>query len=681
MMKGLLHCGAAVLVAAAFSLGLRAGDKGLMESQYAWPEVAASFVAGADWFPLPAYTDRAGWDRLFGPDAEAVIRRGEKLLEHRWTHIPATAYLAFEREGDRTAMERIEGANRGAFIGLILAELAEGKGRFIDQLLDGAWFASEQTSWVLSAHQPSQRTKRALPDGREHIIDLAGGRFGAIMALAWHFFRAEFDKVDPSVSAAMERAVKRNILDPYLDEDEFRAHWWMGRGNKEGILNNWTPWCVSDVTLAFLLMEKDQERLDRALGYSMYAVDRFLDYIQKDGACEEGPGYWNAAAGKTFDLLQMLYDASGGAFDLTSEPRIRRYGEFITRSYIGNGWVVNFADGAAKASSPAGLIWNYGHQLRSRELEDFGLYSMADRRKGCFRAPGFVGNDAYRAVESVRFNADIHAAVDSLNARVAASSLDEVLAGLRAAVPATTWYPETELCYLRNASGWFLGAKGGYNNESHNHNDIGTCILFIRDTPVLVDAGVGTYTRETFGAGRYEIWSMQCDWHNLPMPGGVPQLFGAGFRARNVACDERKGTFSLDLTGAYPEMADLRSLTRSYRLAMKDTPSLAITDSYHLDRRHGPDIEHFLVQGEVILPGGTFQGRKVEEGSLVIVCADGLAVRMTYPRTLHASVEVRKLDDPRFSSVWGPSLRRISLTSAPDAPLKGTYTIRVAEWK
>lgn len=45
-------------------------------------------------------------------------------------------------------MQRIESANRGAMISLMLAELAEGKGRFIPHLADGAWFAAEQTSWV-----------------------------------------------------------------------------------------------------------------------------------------------------------------------------------------------------------------------------------------------------------------------------------------------------------------------------------------------------------------------------------------------------------------------------------------------------------------------------------------------------------------------------------------------------
>lgn len=40
----------------------------------------------------------------------------------------------------------------------MLAELAEGKGRFIDQLLNGAYMSCEMNSWVLSARAPEQQT-------------------------------------------------------------------------------------------------------------------------------------------------------------------------------------------------------------------------------------------------------------------------------------------------------------------------------------------------------------------------------------------------------------------------------------------------------------------------------------------------------------------------------------------
>lgn len=671
----LLSCAALIPVSAATG----DDDLNILQAEYAKPGVAESFVAGKAWFPFPAYEDRTGWAALFGPDAEKVIKRGEQLLDYQWQYIPASAYLAFERTGDRQAMEKPEGANRGAMIALILAELAEGKGRFIDQLADGIWLAAQQPSWVLSAHQPRQRTKRSLPDAREQLIDLASGRYGSIVSIAYHFFHREFDKLDPSISVATENAVRRNILDPYLDQNQHHANWWLGLASKGAMLNNWTPWCNSDVILSFLLMEKNQERLDRAIAQSVKSMGLFLNYIQKDGACEEGPAYWGAAAGKVYDYLQIMYDASGKTFSLFGNERIRKMGEFVSRSYIGNGYVVNFADAGARLNNPNELIWNYGNAVGSKEMTDFALCCLADPKSGKFRNPAITGNDAYRALETVRFNPLIRSAVDSLNRIAAESSSEQMLRDLRRDVPPATWYPETEMCFMRNASDWFLGTKGGYNNESHNHNDVGTCVLYIRDIPVLVDAGVGTYTKQTFNKDRYKIWSMQCDWHNLPMINGTAQPAGAQYRSKNVSCNLSKGLFSLDLADAYPPESECRKWVRTYRLALKGTPSVTIADSFELNARRQPDVEHFLVRGSVVLPGETHDGRTLSDGELLIVCNEGPVVKMTFPASLKASVDVMELTDRKFSGVWGPSLRRINLTSKPDAPTKGNYEFRITE--
>ena len=274
------------------------------------------------------------------------------------------------------------------------------------------------------------------------------------------------------------------------------------------MMNNWTPWCTSDVILSFLLIEDDQELLDKAIRQSLMSMDRFLDYISEDGACEEGPGYWDAAAGKMYDWLQIMYDASDGRFSVFDNDRIRRMGEYISRSYIGNGYVVNFADADAIRNAPNELVWNYGNAVGSKEMKNFALYCQADRRTGKFRAPAITLNDSWRAMNTLRFNPAMRTQIDSLNALLQTMSLEEILYDLRKDVPASTWYSETEQCFIRNSSQWFLGAKGGFNNESHNHNDVGTFILYIRDIPVFIDSCVCTYTKQTFSkTERYKLWS------------------------------------------------------------------------------------------------------------------------------------------------------------------------------
>ena len=49
--------------------------------------------------------------------------------------------------------------------------------------------------------------------------------------------------------------------------------------------------------------------------------------------------------------------------------------------------------------------------------------------------------------------------------------------------------------------------------------------------------GVESYTKKTFSPQRYEIWTMQSAWHNLPTFDGVQQLPGAEYAAREVCTD------------------------------------------------------------------------------------------------------------------------------------------------
>jgi hypothetical protein len=81
--------------------------------------------------------------------------------------------------------------------------------------------------------------------------------------------------------------------------------------------------------------------------------------------------------------------------------------------------------------------------------------------------------------------------------------------------------------------GLFLAMKGGDNNESHNHNDVGSFIVYKNGKPVLIDAGVGEYTKQTFSPDRYKIWSMQSLYHNLPSFDGVGQVNGSQYASKN----------------------------------------------------------------------------------------------------------------------------------------------------
>ena len=610
-------------------------ERNLLQNSVTKEQLKEALIMNGEWVPYPAYSDREGWNSLLNDeDRQTLINAGEKMLDYKWQVIRATDYLEYERSGERNIMQNPYEANRKAINMLMMAELAEGKGRFVDQLINGVFFSCEMTSWVLSAHLPRQCTKRSMPDWREQIIDLGSGNYGSMLAWVYYFFHDTFDKANPVISLRLRHELQERILDPYMENDR---EWWMAFYWKPGeIINNWNPWCNSNVLQCYLLLEEDRDKLTDAVWRTMQSVDKFINFVKSDGACEEGTSYWGHAAGKMYDYLQILSDGTNGKVSLFNNPMIRRMGEYISRSYVGNGWVVNFADASAKGGGDAPLIYRYGRAVGSEEMMQFAAYLLKGKRP---TIP--LGNDVFRTLQCVLLNKELEQTRPAHN------------------VPACTWYPETEFCYLTNNSGWFLATKGGFNNESHNHNDAGTFSLYINNTPILIDAGVGTYTRQTFSSERYSIWTMQSNYHNLPMINGVPQRFGQEYKATNVVCKEKQRYFSADISTAYPEEAAVNSWIRSYKLENK---RLVITDKFSLKETRAANQVNFLVWGDIDIS---------KAGKVSIKVGNEHAI-LEYPANFKATLETIELPDTRLSNVWGKQIYRIVLTDS-QKKLEGNY--------
>ena len=413
--------------------------------------VKQSLILNQKWVNYPDYTNRDGWDKLSDGMKNEIISKGEAALDYEWKVIKATDYIEYERSGSRDIMQNPFGANNTALSNLVLAELVEGKGRFIDQIINGVWQTCEMTSWALSAHIGGAQTiKTALPSPKEHIIDLTAGDLGSFLSWTYFFLKDEMDKVNPLVSERLRDNLQKRILDPYMNRT---FHWQAFNASPTTMVNNWNPWCNFNALSCFLLLENDADKLSEAVHRSMVSVDKFINYTKSDGACEEGPSYWGHAAGKMYDYLQLLSDATNGEIDIFDQPMIKDMGEYIAKSYIGDGWVVNFADASAKGGGPVGVIYRYGRAVDSNEMMHFAAYLYErDKDKSYFNA----GRDMYRTLENLKSHNELVKTEPSLSQ---ASS---------------TWYPETEFCYMRNSNGFFFAGKGGHNGESHNHNDMGS---------------------------------------------------------------------------------------------------------------------------------------------------------------------------------------------------------------
>lgn len=196
-------------------------ERNLLQQQADVHRLKEMLVMNQKWVTYPEYTDRKGWDAFLGSAKEDYIRRGEKRLDYQWQVVKASDYLAFERSGDRRIMEDPFFENNAAVAALLMAELAEGKGRFMDQLINGVFFLCEMSSWANSAHVVLQRSHRALPSYDNHVFDLSAGGIGNMLSWTYYFMHDAFNRVDPEISRRLRHELQVRILDTYLNDDSF----------------------------------------------------------------------------------------------------------------------------------------------------------------------------------------------------------------------------------------------------------------------------------------------------------------------------------------------------------------------------------------------------------------------------------------------------------------------------
>jgi hypothetical protein len=617
-------------------------ERNILQHKITKTALKEALVADQSWVPYPSYADRSGWNKLFGESRDACIQRGEKYLNYQWKVIKATDYIEYDKSGNRRIMEDPNSQNNSAISSLMMAELAEGKGRFIPQLINGVFQACERTSWALSAHLGgSQASKRALPDYDDMLMDLGSGEEGAMLSWIYYFFHQEFDKVTPQISKRLKYEIERRQMLPFMNN----LYWWMALDYKEGnMVNNWNPWCNFNVLQSYMLIENDKDKLADAVYRTLQSVDKFLNYIHMDGACEEGPAYWGHASGKLFDYLQLLYMGTQHKVSLFDMPALKSMGEYIVRSYVGNGWMVNFADSHSRLDYDPFIIYRFGKYVNSTLMTSFAAYLNQRNTKkesdGKFLS---TGTDVYQMLQALFYKEELSKTTPSF------------------VQPRYTWYPETQFCYMTNDSGLFLAAKGGNNNESHNHNDVGTFSVYSNTIPILIDAGVGTYTRQTFGKDRYKIWSMQSNYHNLPLINGVPEAFGGNYKAKGTMFDANKMLFSTDIANAYPADAQVNSWKRT---CMMKKNSIIVVDKYNLKSASKLNEINFMTWGNA----------DISKPGIIRISAQNEGMILSYEKDKFSPrVECIPLTDPSFTKIWGKQIYRVTLT-AKVMNTEGMYT-------
>ena len=417
-------------------------------------------------------------------------------------------------------------------------------------------------------------------------------------------------------------------------------------------MNNWTPWICSNWITATLLIETDERRRAETVQKAMRSIDRFLDGYHEDGGCDEGPSYWGHAGGSLFECLELLHSASAGRMDFFSLPLVGEIGRYIYRAHIAGDWYVNFADASPRIQVNAELIYRYGQRIRDGKMIAQAGFAAAMRGEG--RRPG---GSLARTMDGLL-----------LEGEMARAPKSAPLAG-------DVWLSGTHVFVARqkegSTEGLYVAAQGGHNAESHNHNDVGNFVVFAGGKPVLIDAGVETYTAKTFSSRRYEIWTMRSSHHNLPTVNGVEQAAGRRYEALDCrASSGGKAEFSLNIAKAYPAEAGISEWRRTISLDRGQRKAAVVDEARFTGS--SSRVEFTLMTpcavavkqpGLLALDGGAGLG-----GRALIRHDPGLAVK----------VEEIRITDARLKPIWGERLYRILLSAAGVAS-SGRWTVEISE--
>lgn len=572
---------------------------------------------------LPQADDSFWRDSIPQEMRQSYIEYGEQYLGKQWTVLPWTVFAENKQTGNRVIYEALCFEKRRQMAALVMAEIIEGRGRFMGDIINGMGSFCEETWWGIPAHYP-----KAVPLSELQEVDLFNAETASLIVWTKYMLEKQFDTYSPDLNQRIDQEIERRILQPAVEKN----YWWKTAGM------NWNSWICSNWLACVLICEKDEARKAEAINQIRKATQAFIDAYPEDGGCDEGPGYWDRAAASMFEIMRLLnYDST--------EPKVQKMAAYTYKTYIGNDYCICFADAHEnKAVQQVNIVYPFGLWLNDQTMRAFGAY--LGRTRGVLTNPAALYNKSGNFPTLGRELFFLRYVRDFIAEKPSEPLLKDV------------WLPDLQIMTARRGS-LFVAMKGGTNGESHNHNDVGSFIVYAPQersslssslSPLFIDPAVGEYTAKTFSDDRYSIWTMQSQYHNLPQINGIDQKDGKEYTAKMIC--HKDGQLTLDIAGAYPAEAAVKSWKRTVA-AMKS--GISVTEDYELSEYRQPT-------------------------RLMLITLDPDAIKRIHFDTNQLSATVEDISDkldPVLQHMWGPKMYRIILTvKLAKTTNKIKYTIR-----
>lgn len=540
-------------------------------------------------------------------------------------------FKEFEKTGNRLIFEHAYFKRRQQLFSLVLDYIIEKDTSLLQPIEEKLWEWCDLYSWELPAHFSM---KLKADSKNEATPDKTVALFSAESAFFFSEILSIIGKdLDELLVFRLKSEITRRVIEPYKS----RNFWW------EEAKMNWSSVCAGSVGAAAIYLIEDENELAEILERVIKSMGCFIEAFDKDGLITEGLSYWSYGFSFYVYFSELLRERTAGKISLLNTiEKIKKIAELPQKLQFPSGDFVNFSDsGSGKWNGDCGLFSRLENILSIKGYsykDSFNIYNdhtyrwAAMARKLLWFSP------------SDNFNADTK--------------------------EGTFYFEESQWLVDRRLAGKsFLAfaAKGGNNDEPHNHNDLGNFILHYNSENIFTDIGSPEYVKEYFrNETRYEFLAASSLGHSVPVINGQAQSYGKEYYAEVTDCREEdfKTCFKLNLTKAY-DGGDLIRYERAFTFDYNNL-ELSIKDEFNFNKSSNEIKEIFItnIKPEII------------SNEKILICAEKSITELIYPEGLNALVEECEYNDHNGKK---SSIFRIMLTGIVDECRTFDFNIKVTD--
>lgn len=506
----------------------------------------------------------------YQPFLDEIRMEGKRLLQEKEPELTFSLFKLFEENGSRVEYEKVYFEKRRRLTTFAMMVLIEPETSvYREELENTIWSICNEYSWSLPAHllhsnETSTTIEYSLdsPMIQQYSIDLFAAETAFSLA---EILKLNEDSLSPLICKRIYEEIYRRIFTSFT-RTTFK---W------ETETHNWAAVCAGSIGVAAIHLIKDKEELAIILERVLPAMKCYVSGFQEDGFCLEGYGYWQYGFGYYVYFADLLKKRTFGKVDLFASEKIHQISLFQQRCFLEDHLVVNFSDAVPTASVFLGLS-HYLNQI----YDDVKVPRQELRAK-------YTDDHCSRWAPALR------------NLLWFDENAQEKAWG------SGTFYSKDSgwmISRYHEPSGSFsFAAKGGHNDEPHNHNDLGHFILQGKKEVFLKDLGSGLYDKDYFGDKRYTFVGNGSHGHSVPIINHQYQVEGESHFARILRAEagEEVDLFELDLVKAY-DVDTLSSLIRKFSWVKNKLPKLVLEDTYTFTEQPVSIIERLIVPSLVI---------------------------------------------------------------------------------